>query len=167
MRIRAALTPVLTRQRSAQLVPAWENKASVCHVISFLAARDMFRRGFAPVFINCFNRQRVFLLVAQFPPSRGTHSPLPAKSSSESPIRGKLCVVSPGLLQLLRGLSWQRSIVVLLKEQNGNRASSPANCFINLESNNRLLNKALLFCFAIMLFCLPRKALTLKASQGL
>lgn len=56
--------------------------------------------------------------------------------------------------------------MVLLKEQNGNRASSPANCFINLESNNHLLNKALLFCFAITLFCLPRKALTLKGFSG-
>lgn len=122
----------------------------------------------APAFINCFHRQRVSLLGDQSAPPGGSCCLWPAQSSLYKAWRVQCeeCAVSHGLLNLQRGSSWQRSIVVLWKEQNGTRASSPANCFINLESNNGLLNKALLFYFAIVLFWLPRKAPALRASQG-
>lgn len=73
--------PYLCSPDNVLLIPAWGSKASVCHSLSFLAARTIFKRGFAPVFINYFNRQRVFLLVDWFSPSGGTRFPLPAKSS--------------------------------------------------------------------------------------
>lgn len=151
---------------------AWTSmgdEASICHSSSCPPATDICKRRFAPAFINCFHRQKGSLLGDQFAPSGGSWCPWPAKSSLYKAwrVQHEECAVSHGLLNLQRGLSWQRSIVGLWKEQNGTRASSPANCFINLESNNGLLNKALLFCFAIVLFCLPRKAPTLKASQGL
>lgn len=134
-----------------------------------LPATDFCKRGFAPAFINCFHRQRGSLLGDQFAPPGGSCCPWPAKSSlyEARRVQHEECAVSHGLLNLQRGFSWQRSIAVLWKEENGTRASSPANCFINLESSNGLLNKALLFCFAIVLFWLPRKAPTLKASQSL
>lgn len=91
---------------------------------------------------------------------------LPSTRPEESKVRNVVCGFT-WFIKPTKRLVLAKEHRGAIKKQNGTRASSPANCFINLESNNCLLNKALLFCFAIVLFWLPRKAPTLKASQGL
>lgn len=149
---------VLTREHSAPCVPAWGGKSSAQRVVCYLAARAIFGRGLLQFLLtasigskySCWQvgfllqEERAALCQLDIPSVR-----LRDRLSEAS------CVVPPGLHKLQRSLSWPRS-TVLLKEQSSNRASSPANCFINLENNNCLLNKALLFCFAIVLSCLPK-----------
>lgn len=124
----------------------------------------------APAFIHCFHRQRVSLLgdslLLQEDHVALGQLNLPSTRPEGANVRNVVCSFMWFIKPTKR--------FVLAKEHRGamkraewHQGIISVNCFINLESNNCLLNKALLFCFAIVLWWLPRKALTLKASQGL
>lgn len=170
MWLRAALTPTLTRQHGAQLVPAWGDEASVCYSSSFLAATDFLRGDLLQLLLIAFTDREhpcweISLLLQEDHVPLGQLN-LPSARPEGSKVRNVVCGFT-WFIKPTKRLVLAKEHCGAIKKQNGTRASSPANCFINLESNNCLLNKALLFCFAIVLFWLPRKAPTLKASQGL
>lgn len=94
------------RPQSATAAPSW--------LLQALARGDERK---APAFINCFHRQRVSLLgeslLLQEDHVALGQLNLPSTWPEGSNVRNIVC----GLLNLQRGLSWQRSIVVLWKER--------------------------------------------------